>query len=84
MNPYTDIDADTRKFTKDIDATDLVWHRDREDRIIESIFDTDWLIQIENELPKNINRPISIKSGVWHRLIKGTGDLTLKIIKENG
>jgi hypothetical protein len=24
-----------------------MWHRDREDRIIESIVETDWMIQIE-------------------------------------
>jgi hypothetical protein len=42
------------------------------------------MIQIEDQLPEIIVNSIEIKSGIWHRLIKGTGDLTLKIIKENG
>ena len=33
-----------RTFFNNIDNTELVWHRDKEDRIVESIGDTDWLI----------------------------------------
>jgi hypothetical protein len=58
-----------------------MWHRDREDRIIESIGKTDWLIQIDNELPKEINEKIFIPMGVYHRLIKGTNNLIIKLIK---
>jgi hypothetical protein len=57
-----------------------MWHRDREDRIIESIGDTDWKIQIDNELPKVIDKAF-IPMGVYHRVIKGTGDLKIKLIK---
>jgi hypothetical protein len=84
---YFDTEIDNyviREFDEDSDSDDLTWHRDAEDRIIRSIKETDWMIQIEDQLPEVIINEIEIKSGVWHRLIKGTGDLTLKIIKENG
>jgi len=71
-----------RVFTQDTDSGDYMWHRDREDRIIESIEPTDWLIQIDNELPKEINGEIFIPMGVYHRIIKGTGDLKIKLIKK--
>lgn len=70
-----------REFKQDTDSGEMVWHRDREDRIIESIGETDWLIQIDNELPKSINEEVFIPMGVYHRLIKGTGDLKIKLFK---
>lgn len=70
-----------RTFYNNVESGDLVWHRDREDRIIESIEETNWKLQLDNELPKEINSPIFIPMGVYHRLIKGDGDLKLKLIK---
>lgn len=70
-----------REFGQNTDSGEMVWHRDREDRIIESIGETDWLIQIDNELPKRIEGEIFIPKGVFHRLIKGTGDLEIKLQK---
>lgn len=72
-----------RTFYNDVESGDLVWHRDREDRIIESIEETNWKIQLDNELPKEINSPTFIPMGVYHRLIKGDGDLKIKLIKIN-
>ena len=68
-----------REFSQDTDSGEYMWHRDREDRIIESIEPTDWLIQIDDELPKKIEGQILIPMGVYHRLIKGTGDLKIKL-----
>ena len=70
-----------REFKQDTNSGEFMWHRDREDRIIESIGKTDWLIQIDNELPKEINKEVFIPMGVYHRLIKGTNDLKIKLIK---
>jgi len=70
-----------REFSQDTDSGELMWHRDHEDRIIESISNTDWMIQIDNELPKNIEGKVFIPMGVYHRLIKGTGDLKIKLMK---
>lgn len=70
-----------REFKQDTDSGDYMWHRDREDRIIESIDETDWMIQIDNELPKKIEEKVFIPMGVYHRVIKGTGDLKIKLTK---
>ena len=69
-----------RTFKQETDSEELAWHRDYEDRIIESIVETDWLIQIDNELPKVIDK-VLIPMGVYHRVIKGTGDLKIKLQK---
>jgi len=71
-----------RVFEQNTDSGEFMWHRDHEDRIIESIDDTDWMIQIDNQLPKKIEGEIEIPMGVYHRLIKGTGDLKIKLIKK--
>ena len=70
-----------RVFSQDTDSGEYAWHRDREDRIIESIEPTDWKIQIDNELPKVIEGEVFIPMGVYHRLIKGTNDLKIKLVK---
>jgi hypothetical protein len=81
---YTDKDLQSaiiRTFDKDINSDELLWHRDGEDRIIEAIGNTDWKIQLDNQIPISLNMKILIKKDKWHRLIKGTGELNLKIIK---
>jgi hypothetical protein len=70
-----------RTFYQNVDSGDLHWHRDREDRIIESTHETDWMFQIDNQLPQKIEKSIFIPKGVYHRLIKGTDDLILKVDK---
>ena len=72
-----------REFSHDTDSGEFVWHRDRESRIIEPIGETDWLIQLDDELPKKIEGKIFIPVGIYHRLIKGTGDLQIKLEKKN-
>ena len=70
-----------RTFKSDIEEESLMWHRDYEDRIIESIGETDWGFQLDNQLPIKISGKIYIPRGVYHRLIKGSGDLTIKLEK---
>ena len=70
-----------REFSQNTDSGEFMWHRDREDRIIESIETTDWKIQLDNELPKVIEGEVFIPMGVYHRLIKGTNDLKIKLVK---
>ena len=70
-----------REFNQYTDSGEFMWHRDYENRIIESIDNTDWMIQIDNELPKKIEGEVFIPMGVYHRLIKGTGDLKIKLQK---
>lgn len=74
-----------RTFRNDIEEGELTWHRDREDRLIFALNENDWLFQEDNCLPIPIkaNEPIIIESGVYHRIIKGSGDLALDILKLN-
>lgn len=68
-----------RIFNQDLFEDELKWHFDEEDRIIESIGETDWRFQFDNNLPIELNSPIKIKRGEYHRLIKGSGDLKISI-----
>jgi hypothetical protein len=82
--PYNDQSQDDfviREFKENLTQGDLIWHRDREDRLISPINKTDWLIQIDDQLPKIIKENTFIPKGVFHRLLKGTGSLILKIKK---
>lgn len=55
---------------------------DDEDRIVEALHKTDWMLQLEDKLPVSLNEPIFIKRHQWHRLIKGGGSLMVKITKK--
>jgi hypothetical protein len=83
--PYTDLETtDTyiiREFNENIDPIELLWHRDNENRTVEITGNTDWQIQLEDELPTSLNKPIFIPKHQWHRVIKGHGKLCLKIHK---
>ena len=85
MTPYTDIEVTDkyiiREFNENIDPIELKWHRDLEDRTIEIVGETDWKVQLENCLPSSLNEHIFIPKHSWHRVIKGTGTLKLKIHK---
>lgn len=87
MNPYIEHNIIDNKyiriFNKSTKSIDLKWHRDLEDRIIEPINETNWLIQFDNQLPFLIKDKIFIPKGIWHRLIKGDGDLKINLTKLN-
>ena len=70
-----------RSFSKDIPSEELKWHTDGEDRTIIPLNENDWKIQLDNELPKPFKGVIFIPEGKYHRVIKGSSDLKLKIIK---
>ena len=70
-----------RTFRSDIETDELKWHWDEEDRTIHLIGETDWMFQRDNQLPEPIKPMFKIKSGEWHRIIKGTGDLRLIVEK---
>ena len=85
MKPYKDLQEGEgyviREFDETIDPIELLWHRDDEDRLVEVVGQTDWKIQLEDKLPEPMTGAIFIKRHQWHRVIKGTGTLTLKINK---
>ena len=86
--PYTDILIDEycvqRTFDANVDSQELYWHRDDEDRIVEVLnAGKGWSLQFDNELPFTLDKgaTIFILRHEWHRVIKGSGDLTIKIYK---
>jgi len=85
MNPYVDLEVTEeyiiREFDENVDPIELLWHRDNEHRTIYSQKETDWKIQLEDELPITMNQPIFIPKHKYHRLIKGDKNLILKIYK---
>ena len=87
MHPYKDISSGDnwviREFTQAVDPIELLWHRDDEDRALELIEGSGWKIQLDNSLPIELNQTnrINIKKHDWHRLIKGDGNLVVKIYK---
>lgn len=79
--PYSQIKEDgfiIREFSQDTPSFEFVWHRDKEDRIVEAMHDTDWLFQLDNQLPQSIDK-VFIPKETYHRVIKGTGNLKVKI-----
>lgn len=58
------------------------WHYDEEDRVIEALNPNDWQFQFDNELPINlsIGHKVFIETGIYHRLIKGTTMLSVRIL----
>jgi len=81
--PYSQKQEDgyiIREFSQDTPSFEFVWHRDKEDRIVEAIHDTDWQFQLDNEIPQQLSKnKLFIPKETYHRLIKGTGDLVVKI-----
>ena len=86
MKPYTDLEITDqyiiREFNENIDPIELLWHRDDEDRTIEVIGETDWQIQLDNQLPILLKGNICIQRHAWHRVIKGQKNLLVKINKQ--
>jgi len=88
MRPYKEEQQDgyiIREFLESTPSFEFVWHRDKEDRYIEPTHDTDWLFQLDNEIPQQLQKSkLFIPKETYHRLIKGNGNLVLKIWKING
>lgn len=70
-----------REFSTDVDIHELEWHIDKEDRIVEVVENSGWEIQLDNQLPKLLNDKLFIPKETYHRVIKGTGKLIVKITK---
>ena len=69
-----------RQFSDKTPSFEFVWHRDKEDRIVQATHDTDWLFQLDNDVPQGLSEnKLFIPKETYHRLIKGSGDLVVKI-----
>jgi len=89
MKPYLDSEitenSKLRVFGSEVDSGELHWHRDRENRIVEVIEGNGWQLQLDNELPvkMEIGGKYLIPEGIYHRTIKGNGDLKIRIVFDN-
>ena len=86
MNPYTDYNTGQtviREFAADIDPMELIWHEDQEDRIIEVLTGSGWQFQFDEDIPFEMvtGDKIDIPKGFLHRVIKGRGNLRVRIQK---
>ena len=72
-----------RRFGQNVSEDDLVWHRDKRDRVIYVIHvDDGWSFQEDNKLPQELHSMTSvfrIEAGTYHRLIKGKGHCVLYV-----
>ena len=73
-----------RTFPADVDEMELIWHEDREDRIVSVVEGNGWKFQFDEELPIEMEDGINITipKGVIHRVIKGKGPLKIKVFKD--
>lgn len=73
-----------RKFSADVDEMDLIWHTDREDRIVHVLEGNKWKFQFDEQLPFEMldGIDIIIPKGMIHRIIKGDGPLTIRVYKD--
>ena len=78
--PYIE-QGQIRTFSEDVQEFELVWHRDKEDRVVKPLHKTDWKFQLDNDIPRVIENEIFIPKETYHRLIKGTGNLKVNILK---
>ena len=71
-----------RKFSRSVSESQLEWHRDHQDRVVEVLYGDGWMFQRDESVPVQINEgtAFKIKANEWHRIIKGSdSDLVLMI-----
>jgi len=70
-----------REFSENVDPTELLWHRDLNSRTITVLEGDGWYFQRDNDLPLELKEGVTIfiPKLQWHRVIKGTTTLKIKI-----
>ena len=73
-----------REFKFDVDSEELIWHRDKRNRVVEVVRSTNWMLQLDNQLPIRLiaGNKYTIPKEVFHRVHKGEGDLVIKIYED--
>ena len=84
-NPFSDSFVSENRFKRvfdeQVDDGELIWHKDRKDRVIYVIESNGWNIQYDNQLPidlVNVNT-YYVKKENYHRVHKGKGNLVIEI-----
>ena len=94
--PYTDKTNGrfkTRTFESNTDSHELVWHRDKSDRVITVLEGKGWMFQMDNGIPHELEEGdvLNISEMEYHRIYKaGSTNLVIeieepqnKLMKEN-
>ena len=70
-----------RTFSPDVESEELKWHQDLKDRKVTIIEAGGWQFQMDDSVPNKIQNAeqLWIPKFVWHRVIKGTGNLIVDI-----
>jgi hypothetical protein len=70
-----------RTFSSEVNEDELKWHYDLKDRKVQVIRGDNWELQMDNEIPQKLTplKEYFIPKGVYHRVIKGQGDLVVLI-----
>ena len=73
-----------RKFSKDVNVDNLIWHRDANTRVVEVVSGSGWFFQRDDELPFALKEGdvFEIEKESWHRLVKGRTDLSIMITEK--
>jgi len=71
----------TRVIKEDVKQEQLIWHKDKKERIVKVVYGTGWKLQNDNELPTEleIGQNYHINKEQFHRLHKGSSELKLEI-----
>ena len=85
VSPYLD-DGSVRTFNSNVDSSELVWHRDREDRLVKILEGKGWYFQYDDQLPFELKEgdELFIERMTYHRLLKGSTQLRVLIEKHYG
>ena len=84
MNPYTEDTQNgyiIREFDSNISNEELVWHRDKNNRVVEIIEGSGWRLQMDNKLPIELKEGmvLEIPKETYHRIGRGNTKLVIKI-----
>ena len=72
-----------RLFSFNVDEEELKWHVDEKDRHVTILESNGWGCQMDDALPTKLQdgQEIFIPKFVWHRVIKGEGNLKISILE---
>ena len=71
----------TRVFKENVNDEQLIWHKDKNDRVIKVIYGTGWKLQYDNQIPFELvpGQNYHINKEEFHRLHKGNSELKIEI-----
>ena len=84
VKPYTELKCSNGKirvFRENVKEEDLIWHRYLKDRSVHVLEGHGWCLQKDNEVQLDLleGHSYSIQKMEYHRVVKGTGDLVIRI-----